>query len=221
MNSKKASKIIKDMMIYKKDYDEESFLDLLQYCDLNIQDFNGNNPLMFYINKTANKENINKIKSFITRDILFKENNQKDILLIHILMKNKDNHFNYTTEEIYNFLSNADINQINDRGCSLMEYTLLNNQQLDLTDKQLKDLWNKTNVVNQENIFFKLTLYNYEREIQFLLYDCNIHISENIQSILEQNEMKEILKKIEKRDILFHLDNSLDDNHKKVNKQKI
>ncbi len=221
MNSKKASKIIKEMMTYKRDYDEKYFLNLLSYCDWNIQDFQGNNPLLYYVEKTENKSNMKDIKPFINKDILFKENNQKDILLMHILMKNKSYHFDYTAEEIYEFLMMGDINHVNNRGISLMEYTILHNNGLDLQQQKLKILWEKTNIVNQENIFMKLILYDYEKEVEFLLYDCHMPISKNLNMILEKNEMKEILKKIEKRDILFHLDYFLDNTNHKVNKQKI
>lgn len=216
-------KIVYDMMTYKKDYQEKEFLDLLPKINLiKIKDNIGNNPIFYYIEKHKKESKINQIKKLLTQRVLFQKNNIGEQLFNQVIIHNKDYQFFLNKNEIYQLLLNCDINSGNKSGVSIMEQVMLYNEsQLDLDNSQLKYLWQKTNKINQENIFLKLINYGNDQQINFLMYDCKIIIEKDLKEILEKIDNKNILQMIEKRDILFNLNDSLDINQKKINKQKI
>jgi hypothetical protein len=216
-------KIVYDMMNYQRDYHEQEFLDLLPKINLlRIKDNIGNNPIFYYIEKHKRESKTNQIKPLLTENLLFQKNNAGEQLFNQVIIHNKDYQFFFNKNEIYQLLLNCDVNSGNKSGVSIMEQVMLYNQsQLDLDDSQLKYLWKKTNKINQENIFLKLINYGNDEQIRFLLYDCKIIIEKDVEEILEKIDNKNILQMIEKRDILFHLNDFLDINQTKINKQKI
>jgi hypothetical protein len=186
----------------KIEFDSNYFKELIWKCDINKKTTNDLTPILF----------------------LIQNNHSKNI--------------NLKTEDIYKLLLTANLEQEESKNrYMLLAYVFgYNNiEKLGLTNQQLKNLYDKC---KDKQLFFEniLTMYNernytnvvfknnkflppLNQEIMFLLYECEIEVSQKNKDYLESISVYDVLEMVKKRDVFLNLNKdlkSLDINHKKV-----
>ncbi len=174
--------------------DTNFYIELLKKCDVNIRDNQGYNILM-YIADGVNK----------------------DTKLIKTIYKNID--------LIYDLCKKSNMNIHDFHSSETLFFNILSNQELAFSQKQLKDLFNRLNKRNQQMVFKNVCLFlalpefqkEQEKNLLFLLYDCNIIVSNQTKKWIEKKGFQNIIQMIEKRDVLIMLHKDLNNKEKYMN----
>jgi len=127
-------------------------------ANINLQDYNGNTPLMYAINENL----INIIKIFINYDINYDLINSKGDTHLHIILKNLDFYINHI-DILKLFIKNTNLNIQNNKGNTclflIIKNKLLNKFKDILENKELNLFINNNNNINSYNIIIKDELY--------------------------------------------------------------
>ena len=176
--------------VFNKDFNIKMFRELIHQCDVNIKNKEGNN------------------------------------LLIYLLFYNNTKEYHLKQNEIYDLLNKGNLNQTNNQTRTVLFFLFLQNKtsNLEFSKQQIKTLWEKCSKTNQRLTFKNLVDFhqqylfinnqkeevNFQEEIQFLLYDCQLDITkEMIHRFKNQNKL-EIIEMIEKRNLFLKVSAHVD-----------
>jgi hypothetical protein len=173
-------------------------------------------------NKNFNIQTIKKLIFECDLNLVTKEGNS---LLIYILLYNKVKKLNFTKNEIFELLDKGNLNQVNNQKRSLFFFLFSYNKNTNapFNEKEIQYLFQKCSPLNQRITFRNLVEFNdqyslvdnilirvsYQKEIEFVLYNCNLQITKEIKNWLKDNNKLKIIEIIEKRDLFFQLNQDI------------
>ncbi len=205
-----------------KKYDVELFKKHIDECDLNIQNIDDETPIMYilrnnyFFNIFFTKE---KVLELMKKSDFEIKNKEKESFLFIMIKENKNNHLNFTIDEMYPFL-NGNMAQDAEFDVNLFVifvYHCFN----DCPQKLLKNLWMQLEEEKQQKNFQILACNKKYEVVNFLLYDCLFQPSQQMIEYFQEEKRTDILGLIKTRNILVQLGNELNTKEEKVLKSKI
>lgn len=229
MNKEILNQKLLEMMNNYKLFKSNLFIQYLEMrADVNIQNKDGNTPLIFIFKYTKSIY----IQKFFVKELLKKcdvniKNNNGETVLKYILENNNEPSICQEIVRDKKLMStlinkaNLNINFI--LFSETLFFKILNNREINFSNKELKSLFLKLNKRYQQMVFKdacrEFSYDNNDKNLLFLLYDCKLNISQQTQNWVIRKKYETILQIIEKRNIYFELNKNLD--HKKINTFKI
>lgn len=224
MNQEESNQKILKQINEKWQFDRNIFLEHIYNVDMEIKNYNGLTPIMFILENNKNK-NINlsaeEIEKLINKSNLNTLSNEIMNISMYLMVYNEREGIHIKPEKIKKIIQKSNRNIKNYFGWTWLNILLFNNekQKIDCSKKEIKDIYNELDEDNQQQTFKTLIKEYYDKindddheviikNIDFLLYDCKFEPNEELKKYLLQND-EEIIKKIEKRDLLFNLNNGL------------
>ena len=230
----------------KKNLNINLFKKFIFLCDINIKNKDGYTPLMFLL-KNNKSQNIHLEAPQIYELLKKCNLNQKDdyvgySVISYLLLNNKSQNIHLESPQIYELLQKCDLkakgkhfDHSENIIVDIIKYNKSEN--LNLKTHQIKELIQRCSIEEQQEIFKYIVIFNenglsnfknihfyiqnlkdkYQKEIDILIYDCEINIQKDTMDWLEQKKYKKALSTIEKKILM----NNLKVNNKKEKIHKI
>lgn len=139
--------------------------------------------------------NVDILKNLIDHCDINKKDENGWTILMYLLYSNQKKNLGFSPEKIYSLIEKSDIYQEDKKKNGLIFYVLFFNQKekLNLNQEQMKYLFERSSKEHQERAFIMLAKLhekmNLEKELKFILYDCNFFVSDLILEKLAQEKI--------------------------------
>jgi ankyrin repeat protein len=159
---------------------------------------------------------------------LQQQNQNGWIPLMFAFKYNQSENLHLTTEQIDYLIQHSDLKQQSKNDWTPLMFALIYNQSenLHLSKKQFQTMYDALTEEQKQNTFKNLISGNYKNQpylekIHLLLYDLQFQPNEKTLKWLQENQNKDILKLIEKRNLWIQLQKKMNHVEKKEKMNRI
>ena len=178
------------------------------------QNLNFNEEQWNYLIQNSTIKSKNKIKNYN--------------IIIYAIKYHQSENLNFNEEQWDYIIQNSDLTQQDKDGWTPLLFALVYHQEqnVNFSKKQLRVMYYALTEVQQQNTFQNFIQQNYNNQkyieqINLFLYDLQFQPNEKTIKWLQENQYKDILKRIEKRNLWIQLQKKINQVEKKEKMSKI
>jgi hypothetical protein len=220
------------------DLDNEEWDYLIQNSLLKQQENSGYNALMYALENNQNINLTTKQLDYLIKNSDIKQKMNDTTSLIYFILFNNKKEMNMEENTLNYFIKNSDVHHQNKNGWNAFLCALKTIETNPKNTSYIKKIYSCLNEEEKQETFYKIcekyigiTKEFNQNHILFMLYDVQMKLTEETlkklnkneryQDKLIKNQYQELLRMIEKRDVLWDLNKNLNQEKNKKDVLKI